>query len=145
MLHAGSNNESMGSWAYIHLWGCKYQWQESRWTEGSKLYCSDCHIPTFRAVEPTVTSLCPQKPGGVTRSGSQNLARPHPLCHFWISLFSISLSSFLSFLICLFISLIEVWFSWLSLNPFQCYSNSLAKKASKRTLNNLMLVCISVW
>lgn len=146
MPHAGSNNESTGGWAYLHLWGCKYQWQESRWAERSKLYCGDCHIPTFRVVEPTVTALHPQKPRGVTRSGSQNQARSHPLCRSWRSLFSTSLSSFFSFLIWLFMSLMEVWFSWLSLNPFQCYSNSLAKKASeRRTLNNLMLVYICVW
>lgn len=119
MLHAGSNNESMGGWAYPHLWGCKYQWQKSRWTKRSKLCCGDGHVPTFRVVEPTLTTLCFQKPRGVTHSASQNLARSRPLQLSWIPPFSNFHFFFLlfSYLVVYAFSLMEVWFSWLSLNP----------------------------
>lgn len=145
MLHAGSNNESMGGWAYLHLWGCKYQWQESRWTERSKLYCGDWRIPTSRVARPTVKTLYLQKPRGVTCSDSQNLAGSHPICHSWISLLFYFFVFFLlfSYLVVYAFSLMEVWFSWLSSNLLQCYSKPTAKKATKRkTLNNLMLVYV---
>jgi len=139
----------MGGWAYPRLWGCKYQWEESRRTERSMLYCDVYHIPTSRVVGPTVTSLRLQKLPGVTCSDSQGgtwLGHIHnvsPEYH----LFSFPVFCLLfSYLIVYAFSLMELWFSWLSLNPLQCYSKPMAKKATERkTLNNLMLVYICDW